>query len=115
MADQTFLQSMTMAGRCMPTQHSSPDSDPGKLKEACSEMESLFIFYLLKEMRASVPKSGLMGEDRTEETYTSMMDLQLSKEIAQNRGIGIASAIFKKLYIHVESREEEIVKDHEDK
>jgi len=56
MADQTFLQSMTIAGRCMPMQQPSPDADPAKLKEACSELESLFIYYLLKEMRASVPK-----------------------------------------------------------
>ena len=102
MADQTFLQSMTIAGRCMPMQHPSPDTDPAKLKEACSELESIFIYYLLKEMRASVPKSGLMGEGKTEETYTAMMDLELSKEIARNRGIGIASAIFDKLYTPVE-------------
>jgi len=114
MADQTFLQTMSMAAQCFPTQHSSPDKDPGKLKEACSELESLFVYYLLKEMRATVPKSGLMGEGKTEETYTSMLDLQLSKEIAKNRGIGIASAIFEKLYNHVESSEKDISKTVED-
>ena len=114
MEDQTFLQSMTIAGRCMPIQHPSPDSDPAKLKESCSELESLFIYHLLKEMRASVPKSGLLGEGKTEETYTAIMDLELSKEIARDRGIGIASAIFDKLYTPAETCDKEAENNEQD-
>jgi len=71
--------------------------NPQELKEACSELESLFIFYLLKEMRATIPKTGLISGGRAEEIYTSMLDSQLSKEMASQRGIGLSSLILDRL------------------
>ena len=62
-----------------------------KLKEACAELESVFISYLLKEMRATIPKTGLISGGRAEEIYTSMMDSEISKEMASQRGIGLSS------------------------
>ncbi len=62
-----------------------------QLKEACAELESLFISYLLKEMRATIPKTGLMSGGRAEEIYTSMLDTEISKEMASQRGIGLSS------------------------
>ena len=64
-----------------------------QLKEACSELEALFISYLLKEMRATIPKTGLISGGRAEEIYTSMLDTQISKEMASQRGIGLSSLI----------------------
>lgn len=115
MEGKNILPAMTISSGCVAAQQqTSPDRDPEKLKEACSELESLFIYYLLREMRASVPKSGLMGDGKTEETYTSMMDLELSREIAQTKGIGIASAIYEKLYCHVASCEKEALNHKKD-
>jgi peptidoglycan hydrolase FlgJ len=62
-----------------------------QLKEACAELESVFIAYLLKEMRATIPKTGLISGGRAEEIYTSMMDSEISKEMASQRGIGLSS------------------------
>ena len=62
-----------------------------KLKEACAELESVFISYLLKEMRATIPKTGLISGGRAEEIYTSMMDSEIAKEMASQRGIGLSS------------------------
>jgi peptidoglycan hydrolase FlgJ len=62
-----------------------------KLKEACAEFESVFISYLLKEMRATIPKTGLISGGRAEEIYTSMLDTEISKEMASQRGIGLSS------------------------
>ena len=80
-----------------PKAPSSANEDSSRLKEVCSELESLFIYYLMKEMRATVPKSGLIGGGKAEEMYTSMLDLQLSKEIASEREIGISSALLEQL------------------
>ncbi len=57
MTDIIKAQSFPLQGQ--PVNRSSTGDDPRKLKEACSELESLFVFYLLKEMRSTVPKSGL--------------------------------------------------------
>lgn len=62
-----------------------------EIDEACSELESLFIFQLLKEMRASIPKSDLVSGGRAEEIYTSMLDNQIAKELSSHGGIGLAA------------------------
>ena len=102
MSDSLFLKTMPVTAECLPTHHSSADKDPQKLKQACSELESLFVYYLVKEMRATVPKSGLFGGGSAEDIYTSMLDLQLSKDIAERRGIGISKALFERLYNNVD-------------
>jgi len=71
--------------------------NPDQLKETCSELESLFIFQLLKEMRATIPKTGLISGGRAEEIYTSMLDSQIAKEMASQRGIGFSSLILNRL------------------
>jgi len=68
-----------------------------QLKEACAELESLFISYLLKEMRATIPKTGLISGGRAEEIYTSMLDTEISKEMASQRGIGLSSLFLDRL------------------
>jgi flagellar protein FlgJ len=64
--------------------------DPSEIEKACTDMESLFISYLLKEMRATIPKDGFIGKGKGEEIYTSMLDSQLAKELAAERGIGLS-------------------------
>lgn len=71
---------------------SSVNSDL-KLEEACSELESLFIYYLLKEMRATVPKSGFISGGRAEDLYTSMLDSQLANDLSKKGGIGLSSLL----------------------
>jgi len=67
------------------------------LKKACSEFESLFLNYMLKAMRETVPKTGLLSGGRAESVYSSMMDMHLSREIAMKRSIGLASFFQKHL------------------
>ena len=43
------------------------DKNSSRLREACSEFEALFINLLLKELRATVGKSGLMDGGQAEE------------------------------------------------
>ena len=69
----------------------SEAAEQKRLKKACAEFESLFLYYMLKEMRATVPKSGLISGGKSEEIYTSMMDQHMAKEIARERSLGLAS------------------------
>jgi len=68
-----------------------------QLKEACSELESLFLYYLFKEMRATVPKTGFISGGKAEEIYTSMLDFRLAKELSHKGGIGLSSLLLEKL------------------
>jgi len=67
------------------------------LKNACAELESLFIFHLLKEMRSTIPKSGFLTGGRGEELYTSMFDAQIAREMASERGIGLSNLLMDRL------------------
>ena len=69
------------------------DKNDQTLHKACAEFESLFISQLLKEMRATIPKSGFMNGGKGEEIYTQMLDSQIAREIASNSGLGLSSLI----------------------
>ncbi len=97
MSDETFLKIMPLATQSSPNLNLPSDNEHRKLKKACSDFESLFINNLFKEMRASVPKDGLIGGGKAEEMFASMLDQQVAQKIAENRGIGISSALFEKL------------------
>lgn len=71
--------------------------ESAELKSACAEMESLFIFHLLKEMRSTVPKTGLLTGGKGEEIYTSMFDAQIARELASERGIGLSTLLRERL------------------
>jgi flagellar protein FlgJ len=68
-----------------------------KLQATCREMESLFLTYLLKEMRATVDKSGFISGGKAEEIFTSMLDVELSKRMSDAGGIGLSSLLFRQL------------------
>jgi flagellar protein FlgJ len=78
-----------------------------QLEKACSELESLFIYYLLKEMRATVPKSGFISGGRAEDIYTSMLDSQLAKDLSSKGGIGLSFLVrnqLSRVQGHIKSR-----------
>lgn len=68
-----------------------------RLRKACQDMESLFVHQLLKEMRATIPKSDLFGKSHARDIYTGMLDGRLAQEIAQNRGLGLSSLLMRQL------------------
>jgi len=71
-------------------------ADP-QLQAACRDMESLFLSYLLKEMRATINKSGFISGGKAEEIFTSLLDVELSKKMSNAGGIGLSSILMKQL------------------
>jgi len=85
---QTSLESASLPGS---------GADDHDVKKACAEMESLFIHYLIKEMRATIPKSEFLGGGKAHEMYTSMLDTHLARELADKGGIGLSSLLMDRL------------------
>ena len=69
------------------------DNNDISLNKACAEMESLFIYQLFKEMRASIPKSGFISGGKGEDVYQSMLDSELAKELSKRSSLGLASIL----------------------
>ena len=82
------------------------DKERQALKNACSEFEALFMNYMLKEMRDTVPKSGFISGGKAEELYTSMLDSQMAREISLKRSIGLSSFFLGQLEEKQEPQEE---------
>ena len=68
-----------------------------QLKKACSDFESLFIYQLFQEMRKTVSKSGFISEGQSGPMVNAMMDMQMSKELAEQKGIGLAPVLYDQL------------------
>lgn len=69
------------------------------IRQTAKEFETLFTQMLLKSMREAVPQSGLMST-HAESTYTSMLDSELSRRVAEGnggKGVGLAELIVNQL------------------
>lgn len=61
-------------------------------KGVAQQFESLFLNIMLKEMRKTVNRSGLLGSDAME-TYEQMFDQQIALGMSRAGGIGLAPFI----------------------
>ena len=73
------------------------DKDDPLLQAACAEMESLFLSHLLKELRATVDKSGFMDGGQAEDIFTSLLDVEISKKMSAAGGIGLSAILLEQL------------------
>jgi flagellar protein FlgJ len=64
-----------------------------KLKKACSDFESIFMHQMLKEMRKTVKKTGLIHGGQAEEIFSDMLD----QERAKTMTIGLGDMLFMQL------------------
>ncbi len=65
----------------------------GKLKKACSDFESIFMNQMLKEMKKTVNKTGLIHGGQAEDIFSDMLDQERSKDMA----IGLGDILFNQL------------------
>lgn len=72
------------------------DKDDQKLRQTCQELESVFLEMMMKEMRNTVPKSGLM-DMRNQELFQSMLDTEVTRDMAKAGGIGLADMMYRQL------------------
>ncbi len=64
-------------------------------EKAAREFEAYFVAYLLKKMRETVPKSGLLGPGAGGDVYTSLMDEKVAEGIAGGGGLGLTQLLIR--------------------
>lgn len=69
----------------------------GKLKKLSTEFEAIFLQEVVRAMRKTVPKSGLLDGGNAEEIFKSMQDDQMALQMADNGKSGLAQAIYNSL------------------
>ncbi len=83
------------------------DKDEKKLKKACSELESVFVNMMFKQMRSTIQKSELFGGGYAEEMYEDMLYEKYSEEASKNNGIGLADILYRQLSKNMNKESEE--------
>jgi Rod binding domain-containing protein len=97
------LPDSTAVNRTIPIKRAdSVNSDNKKLMKAAKDMESLFMYHIIRAMRNTVPKNqeteklGL-GDGLGKDIYTQMLDEELSKKISGDGDNSLANLLYKSL------------------
>ncbi len=84
------------SGNSLPVKDFAEERDK-RLKEACRQFESIFTYEMLKSMRNSIQKCDLFSGGQAEEIYQSMLDQELSKNMAGKGSNSIANVLYQQL------------------
>jgi soluble lytic murein transglycosylase-like protein len=71
--------------------------NPEELQKAANDFEAIFVNLMLKTMRQTIVKSGLLDSGLGGEVMESMFDQELSRKIAANSNLGIAESLVRHL------------------
>ncbi|NML63162.1 flagellar assembly peptidoglycan hydrolase FlgJ [Massilia sp. RP-1-19] len=74
---------------------SAKAGSPEALKTAATQFEAMFINMMLKSARDATPAEGMADNQQTK-TFTTMLDQQLSQNLAK-RGVGLADMLIRQL------------------
>jgi flagellar protein FlgJ len=73
------------------------DARTAKLQNTAKQLEGVFVLQMLKAMRATVPKGGIVDASNGEETFTSMLDQKIADKIPAQWQHGLQDALVKQL------------------
>ena len=68
-----------------------------KLYQACQDFEAIFIKQMLKSMKNTVNKTGLVEGGFAEEIYDDMLYDEYASKMAKTAGFGITESLYKQL------------------
>lgn len=68
-----------------------------RLQDACEGFEAMLLSIMYKEMRNTVPKNQLFGDDNAHDIWQSMLDSAMMEEAATTGGIGLADVLYRQL------------------
>ena len=72
------------------------EQSPETIKQVAQQFESLFVQMMLKSMRDAMPEDGLFSSNQ-QRMFQDMYDKQISMNIANSKGIGLAAVIERQL------------------
>ncbi|WP_245754873.1 rod-binding protein [Pelosinus propionicus] len=78
------------------TEKAQQTKDDIKLKKTCQDLEAVFLNIMMTNMRKTVDKSKLVDTSQ-EDTMTSMLDAEMTKDMAKAGGIGLADMMYRQL------------------
>ena len=87
-----------VGGKTDDIKNKAAEEEKKKLKKACADFESLFVYNMLKTMRQSIPQSGLTGNGAGKDIYEMMLDQKIAEEVTSKRGgIGLQKMLLEQM------------------
>ena len=71
--------------------------DDKKMKQACSDFESILIKQMLDAMRKTVPKNSLTGGGMAEDIFEDMIYDEYAEKMSKTGDFGIKDILYKQL------------------
>jgi len=69
-----------------------------KLKKACADFEAILVYQLLKTMRQTIPKGGLLNGSHGKDTYEMMFDQKIADDLSRKgQGLGLQKILYNQL------------------
>ena len=68
-----------------------------ELRKACEEFEAIFVKQMLKSMKSTINKSGLLDGGFAEEIYDDMLYDEYAKKMTKTANFGIANSLYRQL------------------
>jgi flagellar protein FlgJ len=72
-------------------------SDDERLRSAAKALEGVFLSYMFKAMRATVPEGGLFEHSQGEEMFTAMLDERLAEITTATSNGGLGDQLYEQL------------------
>ena len=77
------------------------DSEKKRLRQVSEDFEALMINQMLKEMRKTVDKSGLIDGGMAEQIFEDMLYDEYAKEFSKTKTFGLADIIYHQMEKYV--------------
>lgn len=81
-----------------------------QLEQVTREFESIFLSYMMKQMRKTIPEDALFGNSIAKDIFYDMYNDVISKELSKAGGIGLAFILYNQLAKIEEAKSNEIDK-----
>lgn len=91
---QSKLESAQKSTVMTPEEVAKRDAE---IKAASVQLEAIMLKLMYGEMWKTVPKDKLFGDDNAMEIYRDMYNEELTKQMAEGGGIGLANFIYEQL------------------
>ena len=80
------------------------DESQASLRKAGKAFEGVFLSMLLREMRNTThPEDGMFGQSSAMQIFQDMQDEEISKQMAENSGLGVTEKIMQTYGRHLKA------------
>lgn len=82
------------------------EKDDKKLREACRNLESVFLNIMFSSMRNTIQKSDLIGDSFASGIYEDMLYEKYAEEASKGKGLGLGEMLYEQLSRNIKIDEE---------